>query len=602
MNNKFKSAIIFTLLLSILAFAAEPDAVYKNITEKYQITEDGRIIQTYEHQAQLNTFLTTTGHFPDQSVVYNPDYQELEITEATTIMKDGTKNTTPKRGFNEVMIDGAVGAPQYSHLRRMVVSHTGVERGCQVNFAYKLTSQSDFLPGLMGSATMASRFPINQKTVQVITPENLNLQYKLFNSEVEPTVENKNGNKIYTWTFQNLAAQPQETMPPDYKKYRPYLVFSTLKSWSDVHNWMTEDLDKKLKLTASMQEYMQSQIKDIQDRKSKVFKLQEIVNSELGNAGFDPAYTGYRSKPVSETWNHNTGNPLDKAFLLAAFLREIGINAEPVLLSSDNIFAESVPGLMQFGNVAVQYKCQQKWEYLTVNGYQKNNQVYQLKDHYKLPVGKKYEAASRIDSLDSKNSQYINLDLNIDENSKISGQGVVCVRGYFNPFYQLYQNDDFNYIVAGKLGDLGIKETETKTLSPEMSKCSYKIEEKELESDDNYLRIDLPEFNNSVIDGNFGKVQRNTPLQLDTDFSQNMTAEVTIPDQYQAIIPDIDRKLENEAGSITISFQQKGSKVEIKRQLNITKTYFTPSEYDDFHKLMQEWKNPVYHKLVIKTN
>ncbi|HMA61080.1 MAG TPA: DUF3857 domain-containing protein, partial [bacterium] len=475
MHNKFKSAIIFTLLLSIIIFAAEPDAVYKNITEKYQITEDGKIVQTYQHQAQLNTFLTTTGNFPDQSVMYNPEYQELEITEATTIMKDGTKNPTPQRGFNEVMIDGAVGAPQYAHLRRMVVSHTGVERGCQVNFAYQLTSQPDFLPGLMGSATMASRFPIDQKTIQVVVPEDQDLQYKLFNSEAEPNIDQKNGNKVYTWTFQNLKAQPQETGAAAYKQYAPYLVFSTLKSWSEVHNWMTQDLDNKLKLTDSMQEYMQAQIKNIQDRKSKVFKIQEIVNSELGNAGFDPAYTGYRFKPVSETWNHNTGNPLDKAYLLAAFLQEIGIKAEPVLLTSDNVFAESVPGLMQFSNVAVQYKCQQKWEYLTVTGYQKNNQAYHLENHYKLPVGKKYEDASQIKSPDSKNSQYINLDLNIDQDNKISGQGVCCLREYFNPFYQLYQNDDFTSILAGKLGSLGIKDTETKTLSAEMSKCSYQI-------------------------------------------------------------------------------------------------------------------------------
>jgi len=600
-SNKFKLALIFTFLISIVIFAAQPDAEYLEMVDQYELTESGEIIHKHQHRIKLNTFFTTNSIFPDQSVIYNPKYQELEIENASTIMKNGEENVTPPRGYNEVMIDGATGAPQYTHLRRMVVSHTGVERGCTLKFSYNITSDKDFLPGLMEEEVIGARVPIKKKVVKVIIPSNEKLNYKLFNSNVKPEEKIEDEHKIYTWVFRNIAAIPREEETPDYRRFAPYLVLSTINSWENIYDWLASDLSSKLKINTGIREYTQQKLAEIQDKRDRVFQIHEIVTEELGNANFDPALTGYRIKNSTETWNHNTGNPLDKAFLMAALLEEFDIQAQPVIIGYDAPFTREVPGLMQFKNVAVSFNCGAGNEFLSLSNQQKQNYAFDMAGKYYLPVGKEYQTLQIAKAPGKDNGQNLEIELNIDKDFNVSGKGIYCCRGYFNPYYQLYRNDDFKNIVSPKLGDQKVGALDIKTISTEKSKCSYTIEEEKLEAKEGYLRIPLPDLNNQLLNANYGKVNRNNPLKIQTGFKDRIKVAFKIPQAFKYILPEVAKQIENEAGTLLITFQQNDNKLKVVRELELKTDYISPELYPDFRKLMEEWNNKLYQEIVIKT-
>ena len=104
----------------------EPDAVYHQLIKEFTIHEDGSYDSHFFKKLELKTPFAFNRLFGETFVVYNPDYQDLKINKAYTVMADGSRNPSPENAFNEVLPRQASNFPAYSHLREMVITHTGL--------------------------------------------------------------------------------------------------------------------------------------------------------------------------------------------------------------------------------------------------------------------------------------------------------------------------------------------------------------------------------------------------------------------------------------------------------------------------------------------
>ena len=105
----------------------------------------------YSHQLKLITYLSSDKQFGESFIVFNPTYQQLSIHKAQTTMVNGRKVKSPENAFNEVLPQFAPNAPAFNQLREMVVTHTGIEPGATIDFAYTIHSKRDFMPAMMGN-------------------------------------------------------------------------------------------------------------------------------------------------------------------------------------------------------------------------------------------------------------------------------------------------------------------------------------------------------------------------------------------------------------------------------------------------------------------
>ena len=85
-------------------------------------------------------------------------------------MADGTLVPSPENAFNEILPRFVSRAPAYAYLRQMVVSHTGLERGCIIDLKYHIDTDAKFLPWLMGEEIFGTKSPIKKMTVTVNVP------------------------------------------------------------------------------------------------------------------------------------------------------------------------------------------------------------------------------------------------------------------------------------------------------------------------------------------------------------------------------------------------------------------------------------------------
>ncbi|MCK5076997.1 MAG: DUF3857 domain-containing protein, partial [Calditrichia bacterium] len=337
MNYKnIKLLLIFTFLLLFQGLTAQtqsPDAIYKNVLIEYQLNEDGSTTYHYSHQLKLLTNHAFRRLYGETFIVYNPQYQKLTVNKSETTMADGTNINSPENAYNEVLPRFAANAPAYNHLREMIITHTGLEIGAEIDLDYQIDSKKGFLPGLMGEEVLANTSPITNATIRIKVPAVNTLYFELHNNNAQPSVKEEGNNKIYEWNFKNIPAVYPEQNCLAGGNFAPRLVFSTFK-----------ELDKAFASILSQPAFKPDNSKELKILVHKLkaestsdldfmIKLQKKVADEISTYHIPFAATGFKIRSPLEVWKSNGGTDFEKSILLSALLTLAEFPAEPMLIS-----------------------------------------------------------------------------------------------------------------------------------------------------------------------------------------------------------------------------------------------------------------------------
>jgi hypothetical protein len=175
--------IILSAAVSGFALTAT-DARFLNMEISYRLDNDGSSVMEYRHQVRLDTYLAVNRVFGETFIVYNPAFQKLEILKAETTMADGRKVAAPENAFNEVLPFAAHGFADFSGLREMVVTHTGLERGAIIDLHYRIRTRPGFFLGFTGRETLARDFPVDAYKLTLIVPSGRELRYRVFGPKI----------------------------------------------------------------------------------------------------------------------------------------------------------------------------------------------------------------------------------------------------------------------------------------------------------------------------------------------------------------------------------------------------------------------------------
>lgn len=606
---KKKILTVFYLLVcfSLLFGGNSPDAEYIEIVKEYKLLEDGSIEFNYQHELKLNTYFSID-RYGETFIVYDPNFQVLEVLKSETTTRDGKKVQSPGNAYNEVLPRFASDAPSYNHFREMVVTHTGLERGSIVDLAYKLTTQKDFLPGLMGEEIFSDYIPIQKMTVQISVPENSNLYYELFNEELEPLIKTDDGYKTYTWTIENVPQVPYERNHAEMGEFSPRLIFSTVDSLEVLQEYLNLFVEKSSGLSTAARRIIDEKLDSALDSQDKMLILQKFVAEEIGFINCDPWIYGYKARSAEETLRENVGTAFEKAILLSTLLKQTGATAYPILVSRYDHFCFKVPSLYQFDDFIVYCKYpNMEGTYLSPISRQDGDLAPSLTEKTLLRIvnSKNLKPIDKVKNYDYKdNYQRMVLDLMISDNLEVEGKGDVDLGCYFNKLYKFsLDNESIKSDIKESLGTLDIKDIKIKALNREEGSFNFEISSTEsLKAKNDYIYFELPEFvsgfNNSRI--SVAQAERGTPIDLHSPFCESYEMTIELPKNLKMVTPKVEKKLKNETGSVTILFKLEDSNLKINKSLMVKTSTILPSQYSDFRNLIQIWQEPKYQELVFK--
>ncbi|RKY54757.1 MAG: hypothetical protein DRP89_04630 [Candidatus Neomarinimicrobiota bacterium] len=607
-NYRYQIFILFFLLSFFSALFSEvPDAEYIEIVKEYKLQSDGSVTFSYNHKLRLNSYFAINRHYGETFIIYNPDYQTLEVKNSETTMKDGKKVQSPLNAFNEVLPRFAADAPSFNHFREMVVTHVGLERGCTVDLSYVLKTDKEFMPGLMGEEIFADYSPIHKITVRVIIPDTENLNYELFNSDIEPKIEIRDNSKIYTWFLKELQGIPVEKDQPEWGEFAPRLIFSTVESWDTIFNYLNSFICDSLELSASTHRIVDKQLEDALDPQSKMLRLQRLVADEMGYVNCKPWVYGFKAKSAESVFMENVGSGWEKAILLKALLEYSGAKAYPALVSRYKEFGLEVPSLYQFDNFVVicLYPNMQKI-YLSPTRHQEGDLMPSISNKTLLNIRKAKKKFSRIRDYKSKeNYQQMFLKLELDDSLMIRGEGNFTFGGCFNKAFKFgSDNNSAKSEIESSIAtsNLNIGRMEVNRLDNNKSEFYVEFSSTEcLEVSNGYIKWKIPEFIRGFNSSNFSATQteRVTPISLQSAFIESYVVLMKIPKSLELITPYFNRRLKNNVGEVAISIEKEGHNTLIlKRSLILKKSEIAPSEYNCLKKLISVWQEPKFQNLV----
>jgi len=576
------------------------DAIFQDITKVYTLNKDGSIDYHYQHELDLRSYYAFNRLYGESFIVYNPDYQELKINKSVTENSEGEKIPSPDNAFNEVLPHFAEGAPPYSHLREMVVTHTGLEKNSIINFDYELKSNKDFKPFLMENELLAKKSPIRNLTIKVRFPKEKELNYKLLNAEENLNISNQGDFKEYKWQFSNISAIPHENYQPEYKQHLPRLIFST-KNFEEAYSFLTEQLSSDI--PSNINKKLNRVLEDKSSKLDSILAIQNMVVNHINHFEIPQEYKGYKIKGNEHIIENNGGNAIEKTNLLSSLLEEVGIDAEIVGIIPSEFYEEKIGNLRSLEQYYVKVQPEDEALYFSAINSNAYNSKYEHSDEINLIMNKSNKKPNFIETQKKENKINIKGELTIEKDN-LTGAVTYERSNCENPYFNILRNkDNVKSLLNPGIPKNAISNFEIQDLNNEKIKVTNTINYKiSTNRKGQYQIMDIPLVNSVLKEQQLKTLvsERTTPLEIRWPLNINYNYTVSLPETLELKNKNLDIKKRSDNAIVKIQIAEKDGKVNIKRQIEVNNNTLLLDEFESFKEIIDIWQNQNYKTLVLK--
>ncbi|MCD6113354.1 MAG: DUF3857 domain-containing protein [Bacteroidales bacterium] len=615
---------IYTLSLSIIfslffsnSFAQinykDADAVYSKITKEYQLNDDGSINFHYSKNIKLQRYYAINYHYGETMIVYNPEYQKLKINHSYTIMSDGKKIVTPDNAFNEVLPKFASGIAAYNNLREMIITHTGLERNAYINLDYDIITSKDFYPSLMGNELLYEASPVEFLTIKIKIPKDKKINYKTLNILSPPDIVNEKNMKVYSWTFKDIPARPNDALQPYDYNLLPRLLFSIENDSKDVFKKFINQEAFKFITNVDMDNAVDNIVKNNKNSLDVVFGIQKLVAEDIAYKNIPLKYTGFRCRTAEETWKSNAGTKLEKAILFKALLNKANINSDIVAVIPSNYIDKDGKSL-SFKNIPANlFTIKDFLLKIKIKGYSPiylsplfvdyKDLKYSLYNKTLLILNhneKKYTVCN--DDFDNNEILY-DADIILGAKNNIKCISSLKLKNYFNPYFLLNKDKENAKNLISEFSGKDIEYFNINKSDISISNIEFRAEKKDIaDTEDDYIFWDLPIFKKGINSWNLSVLpsQRNSAIELPSNISEVYNYSIIISDKSKLITPILKIEKKNDVGKVNIEISKNENNIKILKSIKIFNKIVPLNKYNEFRDLMKVWNNKKYKTLIIK--
>lgn len=532
--------IIGMLLLAVLPAKAASEAEFRKLSKTYTLRADGSQEVRVQKELTLFTHAAMNSLYGETFIVYDPDFQKLEIHESYTRQKDGNVIKTPANALVEVLPSAAANAPAYNRLKEMVVVHTGLELGATIVLDYSIVSKAGYLPELDVCCPVKELSPIKEYTFRLNVPAGKAVHYELLNASAKPAITQGSGMKTFTWTLKDVKPRPYAYPSARGAMGQVQAVSSGMMPVFIASTWPRYDEALK-SLKAQFQPGSHSIIE------AKVAELtrgiegnpQAIRNAiagymtelyQLGRCGVSLQEAGYRLRPASEVIHSAYGTQAELVNLDVTLQQAAGLEAE-VAVCALRPSTKDNQGLSTLVSVVAQSKL-------------------------------------------------------MPEKVALTGTEEACLQ----PFLTVTNLEGKPLTMEAYLSAKDMQQTDT-----------LQVDEAQMQQPaEGWGIVALPDP--TPIRTLYAYAAHTTiPESILLPRTMNCTLEtfVRLPEGMK-VTPRTDMEVSNACGKVTFSYQLTKDGVKVTRSLRISRQLQTPSNYKELYALLAEWRDANNHTLVVK--
>jgi len=287
------------------------------------------------------------------SINYDPTYQELVLHQVKVLRQGKTISKLNLEDFQSIRQESNAESYIYDGSLNATANLADIRKGDILDFSYTIKGFNIKDGHFSGATSLNSYYPIGKINYYLISENKL--RYKIFNSDIKPVIASYKG--YYTYNWQSTPTETVEfeiNMPTWYIPYKSVFV-SDYDDWNQVVRW---GLDIYENFPALSKELL-TQIQSIQDTSHSdghlISNTLKFVQDEIRYLGLESGIGAYKPFTPNKVFEQRFGDCKDKSWLMVAMLREMGINAYPVLVSTQygRTLEELLPSPKVFNHVVV---------------------------------------------------------------------------------------------------------------------------------------------------------------------------------------------------------------------------------------------------------
>ncbi|NOY59947.1 MAG: DUF3857 domain-containing protein [Calditrichaeota bacterium] len=297
--------------------------IFKSSGFAYSLLERHRIVKIFNSRGV---------HFANVTIPYSSSTTVSNI-KARTITGDGRIIPLPAdQIFDVTLYPGFI---FYSDIRAKRFTLPGVEDGCVVEYEWqKIVKNFTY----WDQWTFQNEAPTLISRYHVKAPSEWEIKWKTRGIDLEPKTENlPDGFKQdYVWEAKDLPAMKREVAMPPPSRLSTAILFSPvgMTTWSDVATWYHELSADRIKPNEQIKTEAENLTRNCRTQREKLEKIYQFVRDKIRYVAISIGIGGYQPHFATDVLHNRYGDCKDKAALIAAMAKTLGIDVDLVLIST----------------------------------------------------------------------------------------------------------------------------------------------------------------------------------------------------------------------------------------------------------------------------
>ncbi|MFA5156532.1 MAG: DUF3857 domain-containing protein [Candidatus Omnitrophota bacterium] len=558
--------------------------------------------------------------FSEAQIEYDTTYEKIELEYARTIKPDGTVVDVGSRHIRDV--SRYLNFPLYSNVHVYIISFPEIAEGAAVEYKLKiyrnkLINKNDFVldyPLQTSAPVISADFLLAVPASSDINIKTLNEKYNNFNADLKPAIEQTSGRKVYRWQFKNIPQIIPETDMPAAVQINPTILISTFKTWEDIHKWWWALAKDKIKADEATKNKARELTQKVSSEEEKIRAIYNFCAQKIRYVAVEYGQAGYEPHKAEDIFRNKYGDCKDQAILLVTMLKEIGVEAYPVLIPTREAYNldPDFPSMM-FNHCIAAVVLEDKVVFLDPTAEtcsfgdlpadDQNRQVLIFKDG-------KYEIAATPLYPAGHNSAKQVIEIKIHSEENIAAEKTVFTHGMYDQaqrYWLLYTPPQLvEEVLKQKIQEISIgSQLENYNIDnlndlnkPVVLKYAFKGKE--------YLTVAgklmiLPQLT-GIDSGIVAKDSRRFPIDFNVLESKETDFSIALPDGFKVKYMPESVSEDSPWLKFSAAYRQDGKNIYFLQRMEMKNTLVTETEYPAFKNFIERLAKKIKQRIVLERN
>ncbi len=203
--------------------------------------------------------------------------------------------------------------------------------------------QQSFFGDYFGNVNyFADQVPMLHSKYVLITPTERDFFLNTKNIEIQPVEELKDdgATRVQTWTVENAPKIRAEQGMPARRESFPQVQVTTYESWDAFSKWWWSMIRDQHIASDSIKEKVAELVEGVDSRRGKIAAIYKFITDDIEYQAWSFGVHGYKPYTTTSIFEKKEGDCKDVSILMNTMLREVGIEAFPVLVMRERARSE----------------------------------------------------------------------------------------------------------------------------------------------------------------------------------------------------------------------------------------------------------------------